>query len=179
MDRSLIIFICIVVILFIGHLIYNETFIDSSGNTDASGNLNDKLFSISDFLAIVGSSCNNSKSTNTINGLNPWTQPPRFSNHELREREREREMRKMQEMQENARMYNPISNQYSNLMNSNPSWDNDVKDSSQNCGNPINMSSNGSPSISQGNSFIKYTQQMNPADYIRKDSIPCYACTLP
>jgi len=26
---------------------------------------------------------------------------------------------------------------------------------------------------------MKYQYGINPADYIRKDSIPCYACTLP
>ena len=36
-----------------------------------------------------------------------------------------------------------------------------------------------SPAASQGADFLKYQYGMNPADYIRKDSIPCYGCTLP
>jgi hypothetical protein len=36
-----------------------------------------------------------------------------------------------------------------------------------------------SPSATQGADFLKYQYGINPADYIRKDSIPCYACTLP
>jgi hypothetical protein len=36
-----------------------------------------------------------------------------------------------------------------------------------------------SPSATQGANFLKYQYGINPADYIRKDSIPCYACTLP
>jgi hypothetical protein len=31
----------------------------------------------------------------------------------------------------------------------------------------------------QGNEWMRYIPGKNPADYIRKDSIPCYACNIP
>lgn len=31
----------------------------------------------------------------------------------------------------------------------------------------------------QGSQFMKYIPGKNPADYIRKDSIPCYGCNIP
>jgi len=31
----------------------------------------------------------------------------------------------------------------------------------------------------QGTQFMKYIPGKNPADYIRKDSIPCYGCNIP
>ena len=31
----------------------------------------------------------------------------------------------------------------------------------------------------QGTEWMRYIPGKNPADYIRKDSIPCYACTIP
>jgi hypothetical protein len=31
----------------------------------------------------------------------------------------------------------------------------------------------------QGKDFLKYVPGKNPNDYIRKDSIPCYGCSLP
>jgi hypothetical protein len=31
----------------------------------------------------------------------------------------------------------------------------------------------------QGTSWLKYVPGKNPNDYIRKDSIPCYGCSLP
>jgi hypothetical protein len=34
-------------------------------------------------------------------------------------------------------------------------------------------------SAQQGASFMKYIPGKNPADYIRKDSIPCYGCSVP
>jgi len=34
------------------------------------------------------------------------------------------------------------------------------------------------PAAKQGKNFIKYQNGINPDDYIRKDSIPCYACKL-
>jgi hypothetical protein len=36
-----------------------------------------------------------------------------------------------------------------------------------------------SPAKNQGKDFIKRQRGINMDDYIRKDSIPCYACTLP
>ncbi len=31
----------------------------------------------------------------------------------------------------------------------------------------------------QGSDWMRYIPGKNPADYVRKDSIPCYACSLP
>jgi hypothetical protein len=35
------------------------------------------------------------------------------------------------------------------------------------------------PAVKQGQDFASYAPAMNPAEWIRKDSIPCYACTVP
>lgn len=34
-------------------------------------------------------------------------------------------------------------------------------------------------SAKQGADFMKYVPGKNPADYIRKDSVPCYGCSVP
>jgi hypothetical protein len=34
-------------------------------------------------------------------------------------------------------------------------------------------------SSKQGSDFMKYIPGKNPADYVRKDSIPCYGCSVP
>jgi len=34
-------------------------------------------------------------------------------------------------------------------------------------------------SAQQGADFMKYVPGKNPADYIRKDSVPCYGCSVP
>jgi hypothetical protein len=34
-------------------------------------------------------------------------------------------------------------------------------------------------SAQQGSDFMKYIPGKNPADYIRKDSVPCYGCSIP
>lgn len=34
-------------------------------------------------------------------------------------------------------------------------------------------------SAQQGADFMRYVPGKNPADYIRKDSIPCYGCSVP
>uniref|UniRef100_A0A6C0KLV6 Uncharacterized protein n=1 Tax=viral metagenome TaxID=1070528 RepID=A0A6C0KLV6_9ZZZZ len=46
-------------------------------------------------------------------------------------------------------------------------------------GQPINLATPPSHADAHGQAFVKYKYGINPADYIRKDSIPCYACTLP
>jgi hypothetical protein len=34
-------------------------------------------------------------------------------------------------------------------------------------------------SAQQGSDFMKYIPGKNPDDYIRKDSVPCYGCSIP
>ena len=34
------------------------------------------------------------------------------------------------------------------------------------------------PAANQGAKYVKYLNGLNPDDYVRKDSIPCYACSL-
>ena len=46
-------------------------------------------------------------------------------------------------------------------------------------GTVLNDSCIDSFSSQQGKDFLKYVPGKNPNDYIRKDSIPCYGCSLP
>jgi hypothetical protein len=34
-------------------------------------------------------------------------------------------------------------------------------------------------SAQQGSDFMRYIPGKNPDDYIRKDSVPCYGCSIP
>jgi hypothetical protein len=46
-------------------------------------------------------------------------------------------------------------------------------------GNVLNDSCIDSVANQQGTEWMRYIPGKNPADYIRKDSIPCYACNIP
>lgn len=46
-------------------------------------------------------------------------------------------------------------------------------------GNVLNDSCIDSVVNQQGTEWMRYIPGKNPADYIRKDSIPCYGCTIP
>jgi len=46
-------------------------------------------------------------------------------------------------------------------------------------GNVLTDSCIDSVANQQGTEWMRYIPGKNPADYIRKDSIPCYACTIP
>lgn len=83
-------------------------------------------------------------------------------------------------------MYNAVQQQQQNHLNSmyygglmtTPHVSNYIP-AGQVIGQPINMGTPASHADAQGQAFMKYQYGINPADYIRKDSIPCYACTLP
>ncbi len=48
-----------------------------------------------------------------------------------------------------------------------------------NAGNVLTDSCIDSAVAQQGAEFMRYIPGKNPADYIRKDSIPCYSCSIP
>ena len=50
--------------------------------------------------------------------------------------------------------------------------------SDQLTGSPVTQVNPASAANAQGQTFMKYQYGTNPADYIRKDSIPCYGCSL-
>ena len=83
-------------------------------------------------------------------------------------------------------MYNAVEQQQQNHLNSmyygglmtTPPVTNYIP-AGQVVGQPINLATPASHADAQGQAFMKYQYGINPADYIRKDSIPCYACTLP
>jgi hypothetical protein len=73
----------------------------------------------------------------------------------------------------------PITTQYNNLSSTAPPVPLHTHDASGNMlGSPIMTTVPSSPALAQGRAYVQYAPAINPADYIRKDSIPCYACTL-
>jgi len=157
MERTTLIFIGLVVILFIGHLYVREEFYDSSGST--------VTVSISDLMKALGQTQWPRQQQGS-----QWSQsqPPIVIVNTL----------------PSASSTKPTNqDQTSAYLGLKPTILSDVKESvnDQLSGSPLAAAfGSSSPSTAQGNLFVQSIPGKSPADdYIRKDSIPCYACSLP
>jgi hypothetical protein len=150
MEKSTYIFIGIIVLLAVSSYFTSEAFTDASGAKDSSGGY--VTVSISDLLALL-----TTKQT-------PPSQPVTQSQAPV------------------ASVTEPsFEQQFSSLKGS---IMNDVRQTLRNElqskteGSVMNDSCIDSVVNQQGNEWMRYIPGKNPADYIRKDSIPCYACNL-
>jgi hypothetical protein len=167
MDKVTLVFIGLLAILSLGQILFTENFYDASG---ASLNIS---VSVSDLLAAFGSYTKYSAaakdaSGNTFKNTNPLSLNSPINNA--------------------AGPYPsavgpngaPIDAQFIDSLRADIK--NDVRDSirdSLSSPNVMTDSCIDSISDSQGADFMRYIPGKNPADYIRKDSIPCYGCSVP
>jgi hypothetical protein len=154
MEKTTILLAVLFGVLLLAQVMRVESFTDASDN---SGNR--ITLSVSDLLALVGSGLGSSGSTSTTPTTNPViVQAPGGLD---------------------ATFYNSIK---SDLLS-------DVKETvrSELLNNPLATSAGSvlddgcidNFAAQQGTDWMKYVPGKNPNDYIRKDSIPCYGCTVP
>jgi hypothetical protein len=156
-------------VLFLGPIIYQETFVDASDNSGAYIKL-----SLTDLMSLVGSTQAQQASRQTQQQPIIITQPSSYGGGA-------------------SGVQNSLDTQfYSSLKDSIVS---DVRQSVHD--ELLNASSSGtgasggllgqtvlndscidSMAEQQGSDFMRYIPGKNPADYVRKDSIPCYGCSL-
>jgi hypothetical protein len=145
-------FIGLLVVLFLGQVFMNESFYnyaDASG-ADASGNIS---LSISDLLALLGSGA--SKEEEKEEEDDDYSTKDKYY----------RNMRAdMMYDVKNAVRKELLNGKYSDLYGGDTVLDDSCIDSF---------------SSKQGADFMKYIPGKNPDDYIRKDSVPCYGCSVP
>jgi len=173
MDRVTSVFIGLLAVLFLGQVLLNESFVDASSTV---------TMSLTDLLAAFGSvskdiSVGNDSSGNPVIIPNPNydakkdPSSPSFAPNNYA-----------------AGPYPsavgpngaPIDAQFMDSLRADIK--NDVRDSirdSLTSPNVMTDSCIDSVSDSQGADFMRYIPGKNPADYIRKDSIPCYGCSVP
>lgn len=156
MDKSTYIFIGIIVLLAVSSYFTTEAFTDASGGSvkDSSGGY--VTVSISDLLSLLMS-----KETPVAQAQSqPQQQIPNYRSQQMEP---------------------SFDQQFSSLKGS---IVNDVRQTLRNElqskteGSVMNDSCIDSVVNQQGNEWMRYIPGKNPADYIRKDSIPCYACNL-
>lgn len=142
-------FIGLLVVLFLGQVFMNENFADASG-ADASGNI---TLSFSDLLALLGSGA--SKKEEEEEDDYDYDSKDKYY----------RNMRAdMMSDVKNAVRNELLYGKYSDLYGGDEVLDDSCIDSF---------------SSKQGADFMKYIPGKNPDDYIRKDSVPCYGCSIP
>lgn len=152
MEKTTIVLIVLFGVLLLAQVLRVEGF-DASGNRDSSGNIS---LSVSDLLSLLGSGVT---STTTSS---PSTQPIILQSPSGID----------------ATFYNSIK---SDLLS-------DVKETVRDelLNNPLASSAGAvlddgcidNFASQQGSDWMKYVPGKNPNDYIRKDSIPCYGCTI-
>jgi hypothetical protein len=149
------VFIGLLVVLFLGQVFMNESFV---GSSDASGNIS---LSISDLMALLGSG----------SGLGKDKDEDEDDDDNDKDRIRDKYYRNMR-----ADMMDDVKRAVKKeLLNSKFS---ELYDSSSD-GTALDDSCIDSFSSQQGTDFMKYIPGKNPDDYIRKDSVPCYGCSIP
>jgi len=142
-------FIGLLVVLFIGQVYVNENFYNFK---DTSGNL---TLSLSDLLALLGSSSKNDDKDEDKDDDDDYSRKDKYY----------RNMRAdMMADVKNAVRKELLYGKYSNLYGGDTTLDDSCIDSF---------------SSKQGADFMKYIPGKNPDDYIRKDSVPCYGCSIP
>jgi hypothetical protein len=144
-------FIGLLVVLFLGQVFVNESFKDASG-ADASGNI---TLTLSDLLALLGSGASKKGDDKDDDDDDKYDGKDKYY----------RNMRAdMMADVKNAVRKELLNGKYSDLYGGDTTLDDSCIDSF---------------SSKQGADFMKYIPGKNPDDYIRKDSVPCYGCSVP
>jgi len=147
------VFIGLLVVLFLGQVCINESFYnfkDASG-ADASGNI---TLSFSDLLALLGSGASKQEEKDEEDDYDYSTKDKYYRNMRA----------DMMADVKNAVRNELLNGEYSDLYGGDTVLDDSCIDSF---------------SSKQGADFMKYIPGKNPDDYVRKDSVPCYGCSIP
>ena len=156
MEKTTIVLIVLFGLLLLAQVLRVEGF-DASGNSDASGNIS---LSVADLLALLGSGAAAQTPSTSTSQQPIIVQTPSSGGLD-------------------ATFYNSIK---SDLLS-------DVKQTvrdelvnnplATNAGSTLDDTCIDNFASQQGTDWMRYVPGKNPNDYIRKDSIPCYGCSVP
>ena len=152
MDKTTIAFFCLVLVLFVGQVFLNEQFIDTSGSMIS--------LSLTDLISLIGT-------TNTTPDTlyTPVAPAPIVVNSGLDSSAYDSlKSGIISDVKQTVRDELLNGSLYGGVGNSDTVISDDCIDSF---------------SSQQGADFMRYVPGKNPADYIRKDSVPCYGCSIP
>ena len=151
-------FIGLLVVLFIGQVFMNENFYNFSPTADTSGNI---TLSLSDLMTLLGSTSTASSTPSPVGpspmGPSPSPAASAYGSYNSIRDDIKKDVR-------NAIKDELLQKQFSEGGNGSEVMDDSCIDSL---------------SAQQGADFMRYIPGKNPDDYIRKDSVPCYGCSIP
>ena len=150
MDHTLMAFIGLLAVLFLGQLLMNEHFYNYA---DTSGNI---TLTLTDLLSLLGSGSSSSIDDDTDDKDTDYVTDKYYRNM------RADMMKDVKDAVKQEIMNSKFKGLYG-------SGDDTILDDS--CIDSF--------ASQQGSDFMKYIPGKNPDDYIRKDSVPCYGCSLP
>jgi len=156
MDKTTIAFIGLLAVLFIGQVFMNENFYNFyDPKADASGNI---TLSLSDLMTLVGYGAVTTKPTTDYSD----------DIGNIGNRANVGDYRKYNNMRDDIKkdIRKAIRDE---MLKKEISDETTVLDDS--CIDSF--------SAQQGSDFMKYIPGKNPDDYVRKDSVPCYGCSIP
>ncbi len=157
LDKNTITFVMLVGILIIGSLFIKENFVDASGSkVDASGTL--VTLSLSDLFSLFSTttgSSNSKPSTTSTSSLTYDTDEPTLDQQFL------------------TTLTKEIKKDVRETVRSQLNEQTSAKARAE--GEVLTDSCIDSVANQQGTDWMRYIPGKNPADYIRKDSIPCYS----
>jgi hypothetical protein len=155
MDKTTIALIGLLAALFIGQVFINENFYNFYAD-DASGNI---TLSLSDLMTLIGTT-SSVKSLDTSDDYPDYTQT--------------RSNKDAAYYREYKNMRDDIKRDIRKVVK-----DELVRKEFTDGSDVMDDSCLDSLSAQQGADFMKYIPGKNPDDYIRKDSVPCYGCSIP
>jgi hypothetical protein len=171
MDRTVFLLLALFIILLVGHYYLQESFTDASG-TDSSGTL--VTLSLKDLLTMFSPLYESSKESDSSsddekkNTVNYIIGSPSQSTYDSQFRESlikdVKDVVRDELLQGGAAQAAALGAPYGGVGGEDTVLTDSCIDSF---------------SSQQGADFMKYIPGKNPADYVRKDSIPCYGCSLP
>ena len=153
MDRTTLAFMVLLAVIFVGQVYLNETFKDISDNSGSVISL-----SLSDLLSLIG--------TTTASPAAPAAASPIIIREGGGGSYDSLKKSILSDVKQTVR--DELLNGSLSVLNSSGCADDSITDS---CIDSF--------SSQQGSDFMRYIPGKNPADYIRKDSVPCYGCSIP
>lgn len=149
MDKTTIAFFCLVLVLFAGQVFLNEQFVDVSGSLIS--------LSLTDLLSLIGTTNSTPRPTTSTQPIVVNSGLGASAYNSLKDGIISDVKQTVRDELLNGSLSGGLGNQETIL--------------SDDCIDSF--------SSKQGSDFMKYIPGKNPADYIRKDSVPCYGCSVP
>ena len=166
MDKVTLGFLFVVFLIILSSFFLNESFVDASGGrVDASGST--VTLSLADLFSLIGGNTR----TSTTNASTTSTTTPSLSSAGTPESTFD------QQFYTNLKgtILSDVRQTVRDTLQSSAGGQGGAAGSA---GPVLTDSCIDSAAAQQGADFMRYIPGKNPADYIRKDSVPCYGCSL-